>query len=73
MYRFFIIFFTVTLLDTQPLFSQNNIFNMSVGTSFNSKNTLGFYNNLRTQNKSNVNLNLEYSKRRLSSQLSINF
>ncbi|MDA9242743.1 capsule assembly Wzi family protein [Amylibacter sp.] len=73
MYRFFIIFFTVTLLDMQPLFSQNNIFNISIDTSFNSKNTLGFYNNLRTQNKSNVNFNLEYSKRRLASQLSINF
>ena len=46
---------------------------MSVGTSFNSRNTLGVYNNLRTQNKSNVNFNLEYSKRNLSSQLSLNF
>jgi hypothetical protein len=46
---------------------------MNVGTSFNSKNTLGFYNNLRAQNKSNINFNLEYSKRSLSSQLSLNF
>jgi hypothetical protein len=46
---------------------------MSVGTAFNSGNVLGFYNNLRTQNKSNVNFNLEYSKRSLSSQLSLNF
>ena len=35
--------------------------------------SLGVYNNLRTQNKSNVNFNLEYSKRNLSSQLSLNF
>jgi len=46
---------------------------MSVGTAFHSGNVLGVYNNLRTQNKSNVNFNLEYSKRSLSSQLSINF
>ena len=46
---------------------------MSVGTAFNSGNVLGVYNNLRTQNKSNVNFNLEYSKRTLSSQLSLNF
>jgi len=46
---------------------------MSLGTAFNSGNVLGIYNNLRTQNKSNVNFNLEYSKRSLSSQLSFNF
>ncbi|MDB4017185.1 capsule assembly Wzi family protein [Amylibacter sp.] len=46
---------------------------MSVSTAFNSKNTIGNYNNLRTQNKSNVNFNLEYSKKSLSSQLSLNF
>ena len=46
---------------------------MSVGTAFNSGNVLGVYNNLRTQNKSNVNFNLEFSKRSLSSQLSLNF
>jgi hypothetical protein len=46
---------------------------MSVGTTFNSGNVLGFYNNLRTQNKRNVHFNLEYSKRSLSSQLSLNF
>ena len=46
---------------------------MSVGAALNSGNVLRVYNNLRTQNKSNVNLNLEYSKRSLSSQLSINF
>jgi hypothetical protein len=45
---------------------------MSVGTAFNSGNVLGVYNNLRTQNKSNVNFNLEFSKRSLSSQLSLN-
>ena len=46
---------------------------MSVGTAFNSGNVLGVYNNLRTQNKSNVNFNLEYSKKTLSSKLSFNF
>jgi len=55
------------------LFSQNNSLNMSVGTAFNSGNVLGVYNNLRTQNKSNVNFNFEFSKRSLSSQLSLNF
>ena len=73
MYKFFLIFIFATFLDTQPLFSQNDTLNMSVGTAFNSGNVLGVYNNLRTQNKSNVNFNLEYSKRNLSSQLSLNF
>ena len=71
MYKFF--FFFATFLITQPLFSQNDTLNMSVGTAFNSGNVLGVYNNLRSQNKSNVNFNLEYSKRSLSSQLSLNF
>ena len=73
MYKFFLIFIFSTFLNTQPLFSQNDTLNMSVGTAFNSRNVLGVYNNLRTQNKSNVNFNLEYSKRSLSSQLSLNF
>jgi hypothetical protein len=46
---------------------------MSLGTAFNSGNVLGVYNNLRTRNKRNVNFNLEYSKRSLFSQLSLNF
>jgi len=73
MYKFFLIIFFASLLNTQPLFSQNDNLNMRVGTAFNSVNVLGVYNNLRTQNKSNVNFNLEYSKRSLSSQLSFNF
>ena len=73
MYKFFLIFVFATFLNTQPLFSQNDNLNLSVGTAFNSGNVLGVYNNLRTQNKSNVNFNLEYSKRNLSSQLSLNF
>ena len=73
MYKFFLIFVFATFLNTQPLFSQNDNLNMSIGTSFNSKNTLGFYKNLRTQNKNNINFNLEYLKRDLSSQLSLNF
>ena len=73
MYKFFLISVFATFLNTQPLFSQNDTLNMNVGTTFNSRNVLGVYNNLRTQNKSNVNFNLEYSKRSLSSQLSLNF
>ncbi|MDA9927162.1 capsule assembly Wzi family protein [Amylibacter sp.] len=73
MYKFLFVFFSATLLNTQPLFSKDTNFNMSIGTSFNSKNTIGIYNNLRIQNKNNVNFNLEYSKRNLSSQLSLNF
>ena len=69
----FFIFIFSTLLITQPLFAQDTNFNMSVGNAFNSGNILGVYNNLGTQNKSNVNFNLEYSKRTLSSQLSLNF
>ena len=73
MYKFFLMFVFATFLNTQPLFSQNNSLNMSVGNAFNSGNVLGIYNNLRSQNKSNVNFNLEYSNRSLSSQLSLNF
>ena len=73
MYKFFLMFIFAIFLNTQPLFSQNDTLNMSVGTAFNSGNVLGVYNNLRTQNKSNVNFNLEYTKRNLSSQLSLNF
>jgi len=72
-YKFLFIFLSAILLNTQPLFSQATNFNMSIGTSFNSKNTLGFYNNLRAQNKNNINFNLKYSKRDFSSQLSLNF
>jgi hypothetical protein len=67
------IFIVSTLLITQPLFAQDSNLKMSIGTSINSKNTLGFYNNLRARNKSNVNFDLQYSKRSLSSQLSLNF
>ena len=73
MYKFFLMFVFATFLNTHPLFSQNDNINMSVGTAFNSGNVLGVYNNLRPQNKNNVNFNLEYSKRSLSSQLSLNF
>ena len=73
MYKFFLMFVFATFLNTQPLFSQINSLNMSLGTAFNSGNVFGVYNNLRSQNKSNVDFNLEYSKRSLSSQLSLNF
>ena len=73
MYKFFLIFVISTFINTQPLFSQNDTLNMRLGTAFNSGNILGVYNNLRTHNKGNVNFNLEYSKRNLSSQLSLNF
>ena len=73
MHKFFHIFVFSTFLNTQPLFSQNDTLNMNVGTAFNSGNILGVYNNLRAQNKSNFNFNLEYSKKNLSSQLSLNF
>jgi hypothetical protein len=73
MYKKVFIFVFATLLNTHPLFSKNNNFNMSVGTAFNSRNVLGVHNNLRTQNKSNVNFNLEYSHKNLSSRLSLNF
>ena len=73
MYKFLFIFLVATLLKIQPLYSKDNNFNLNVGTSFNSKNTLGLYNKLRPPNKSNTNFNLVYSKRNLSSQLSLNF
>lgn len=73
MSKFLFVFIFASLLNTHSLFAQNGNLKISVGTSFNSKNTLGFYNNVRAQNKSNINFNLEFSKRRLSSQLSLNF
>jgi hypothetical protein len=73
MHLFSYFYLLATLLYTQPLFSQDTNFNMNIGASFNSKNTLGFYNNLRAQDKNNINFNLEYSKKDLSSQLSLNF
>jgi hypothetical protein len=71
--KFLFVFIFASLLNTHSLFAQNGNLKISVGTSFNSKNTLGFYNNVRAQNKSNVNFNIIYSKRSLSSQLSLNF
>ena len=73
MYKIFFIFVFASFLNTQPLLAENDDLNMSVGTAFNSRNVLGVYNNLRTQNKSNINFNLEYSKRNLSSKLFLNF
>ena len=73
MQKFLLILLLTISLNPQPLFSQNNKFETSVSTAFNSKNTLGFYNNLRTQNRSNINLSLRYLNDKLSSQLSLNF
>ena len=73
MSKFLFVFIIASLLNTHSLFAQNGNIKMSIGTSFNSKNTLGFYNNVRAQNKSSINFNLEYSNRNSSSQLSINF
>ena len=73
MFKLLFVFIFASLLNTHSLFAQNGNLKMSVGTSYNSKNTLGFYNNVRAQNKSNINFNLEFSKKHLSSQLSLNF
>jgi hypothetical protein len=73
MYKSLFISIFAILLNTHPLFSQNDNLNMTVGAAFNSKNVLGVYNNLRAQNKSNLNFDLAYSKKSLSSQLSLNF
>jgi hypothetical protein len=58
MYKILIIFFFATLLNTQPLFSQNDKLNLSVGTAFISNESFGNYNNIRFQNKNNININL---------------
>ncbi|MDB4839640.1 capsule assembly Wzi family protein, partial [Amylibacter sp.] len=42
-------------------------------TAFVSNESIGFYNNISPQNKSNINFNLKYSKNNLSSQLSFNY
>jgi len=47
MSKFLFIFIFASLLNTHSLFAQSGNLKMSVGTSFNSKNTLGFYNNVR--------------------------
>jgi hypothetical protein len=72
MFKLFYILLLTTLINTQPLFSQDTDLMLSVGTSFNSKNTLGFHKNVGTQNNSNINFNIEYSNRNFLSQLSIN-
>ena len=64
MYKFSLIYIFTTLFSVQPLFSQTDNLNITVGTAFNSKNALGLYNSLRTQNKSNTNFNIEYSKKK---------
>ena len=73
MYRIFLLLFFTTLLNVQPSFSQNTDLNVSIGTSFKTKNMLGLYDNLRSQNKSKINFDLELSKKYISSQLSLNF
>ena len=73
MCKFLFIFLFITFLKAQAAFSQDTNFNMNVGSSFNSKGTLGLYNNVNAQNKSNINVNFEYSKRNLASRLSVNF
>jgi hypothetical protein len=72
-HKFLLVFLFATLLNTQPLFSRDNSFNMKLTTALNSDNTLGFYNNLRPENKSNINFDLSFSKKNLSSQLTLNF
>ena len=73
MYKFSLIYIFTSLLFTQPSFSQDNELNTTVSTAFNSKNALGLYNNLRTQNKSNINYKLKYSKKSFSTRFSLNF
>ena len=65
MSKLLFVFIFASLLNTHSLFAQNGNLKMSVGTSFNSKNTLGFYNNVRAKNKSKINFNVEYSNRNL--------
>ena len=72
-HKFLLTFIFTTLLTTQPLFSHDTDLKMSVSTSFNSKNTLGFYNNVRAQSKSSIKFNFEYMKKNFSSNLSLNF
>ena len=67
MYKLFFVLFFFISLNIQPLFSQNNDLHMSFGTAFNTKNILG------TRNKSNINFNIGYSKKKFSSQLSFNY
>ena len=60
-------------LYAHPIFANNDLFNISVGSDFTSKNTLKGYKNLKSGNKSTINFNLEYSNNNLSSQLNFNF
>lgn len=73
MRKIVIIFFFITFLITQPLFSQNNNLNMSIGSNSTSGNTLESYQNLKSHNEHNIYFNLGYSKGNLSSQLYLNF
>ena len=73
MYRILYILLLLISINTQPIFAQTRSVQIKTDLAFFSENFLGLKNNLRTQNKNNVNFNLEYSKRSLSSQLSLNF
>jgi hypothetical protein len=73
MYKLLSCFIFIVSLNTQPLFSQNDSFNINIGTTFNSKNVILFHNKLRSQNKGNIYFNLKYSKKEISTQFTLNF
>ena len=72
MYRLFLInIFILSYIN--PLFAQNNDIKMNIDTAFITNNTLGFTNDTKYQNGSNIAFNLGYLKNKFSSQLSLNF
>lgn len=73
MLKLFMFFFFVIALNVNPLFSKSNALNIDISAALNSKKTLGFRNNLRSPIKSNINYNLQYNKKKFSSQLALNF
>ena len=73
MYKFLFTFLFAIFSNSNPSFSQGTDFFASVDTSFASKNTLGFFNSTNARNKSNINFNLGYSNKSLSSKLSLNY
>lgn len=56
-----------------PVYSQNDKLDVNINAAFNSKNILGFQNNLRFPNKSNIIYNLKYKNENFTSQLALNF
>ena len=70
MYR---IIFLLTLISTQPVFSQTQSIQIKTGLAFSSERFLGVKNKHRYSNKDTTKLYLKFDKDNLSSQIALNY